>query len=73
VVEPVAKADPCEGSTGAGLGIGKAAELHGNGDILDRRERGDEVEGLEDNADGLAADSGQRLFRPAAQFRTMPA
>lgn len=59
MIKTVAKADPFQGFGGAGRCIGQAPELHGDRHVLDCRESGDEMEGLENDADVFTADAGQ--------------
>jgi hypothetical protein len=73
MVEAVAQADPLEGGRGAGVRIldANAGEDEGEPDVLEGAQRGEEVEGLEDVADPVAAEPGElalgerRPCRPA--------
>ena len=44
-----------------------AAEFEGHGDILDRRHRRDQMEGLEDDADRIAPEDGKLVLVSAAE------
>ena len=61
VIEPVGEADGGELGAGAGEGVGAAGEFERGGDVLERRHVGDEMERLEDDADGLAAKAGEAI------------
>ena len=60
-----AEADGAEAFGGAVGGVGAAGEFHGDADVLEGGHGGDEVEGLEDDADGAAAEAGEGVLGEA--------
>jgi hypothetical protein len=62
MMRPSDQADLVEQRLCARLGVAGAGDLHRHGDVLERRERRDEVKELEDEADLLATESGEAVF-----------
>ncbi len=70
VVEAVGEADEIEGGGGifAALFAGEGGELEGQLDVFEGVEDGDEVEGLEDEAEVVVAPAGEASFRHCRGF-----
>src|SRR5215216_5248130 len=66
--EAVAEADMDEPVLGAGKGIGGPFELERYGDVLKRGHGGDQVKGLKDNAEIIAAETGETIFTHAPEI-----
>jgi hypothetical protein len=62
MVQPVRQPDRRQFGFGTRKGIGFPGQFHRHGDILTRGHRGQEVEGLEDDADPAAPRNGQPVF-----------
>ena len=62
------EADRREGFRGGGKCIGAAAEFERDRDIFERGHRGQQVKGLEDDADPSAAEPGERILIEAAEI-----
>ena len=69
MVAPLRQADLGEFGRGAFVGVGDAGEFERHRDIFERRHGGDEVEGLEDDADIAAAEARQRILVERAERR----
>ncbi len=63
VMRAAGQADLVEQRAGPRRGVGRARDLHRHRDVLERRERRNEVEELEDEADLLAAQLGEACPR----------
>jgi len=66
--QAVIKADHCEGLRGGGKCIGAAAEFKRDRDIFQGCHSGQQVKGLEDNADASAAEPRKRILIQAAEI-----
>src|SRR5437667_5174010 len=71
VGEPVAEADTLEMLAGEAERIGGALEFERHGDIFERRHGGNQMEGLEDDADRIAAEAGERILILAGERRAV--
>ena len=60
--QAAAEPDRVELALGAGERVARAGKLERHGDVLQRRHGRDQVEGLKDDADILAAEARQRVF-----------
>ena len=66
--QAMTEADRREGFCRGGKCIGATAELEWDRDILQGRHRGQQVEGLKDDADPSAAEPGERILVEAAEI-----
>lgn len=71
VVETLAKADGLKFLPRDIEGIADVCEFQRNRDVFQRSHIGDQVEGLKDDADVLAAEIGERIFAKAMQRRAV--
>ena len=69
VAEAVAEADRAQRRLGAVEGVGAAGEFQRDRDVLQRRHGRDQVEGLEHDADMVAAEARQRVLVHAPRGR----
>ena len=67
VAQPAAEADGDQLALGAGKGVARAGKFKRHGDIFQRRHGRDEVKGLKDDADILAAKAREFVFVELAQ------
>jgi len=70
VMDAMAKADGRQFGFGFLEGLPVAREFQRHGDILQRRHVGNEMEGLEDDADVAAPELGELIFGKRGQFRS---
>ena len=59
VLDPVAQPDVLERGPGHGVGVRPARDVGPEAHVLERREAGEQVEGLEDEGDGVPPDLGE--------------